>query len=63
MNVEDDWKILPHRRRSLKLVQVNDKPNLYVHRLPIDKTKFKHLQELKELLPKDVHSFYDQLPT
>lgn len=35
--------------------------NLYSTQLMIDGGKFKHLQELKTTIPKDYHSFYDNL--
>ncbi|XP_057176831.1 uncharacterized protein LOC130545917 [Triplophysa rosa] len=34
---------------------------LYSDRLKIKELKFKHLQDLKEVIPKDFHSFYDNL--
>ena len=37
-------------------------PRLFTARLPIKKTKWQHLQELKEIMPRDVHSFYDNIP-
>lgn len=37
-------------------------PPLYDSRIAIPKSKYVHLQELKTVLPADVHSFYDQLP-
>lgn len=36
-------------------------PNLYDRRLCITEAKYKHLQELKLVIPSDYHSFYDQL--
>ena len=35
---------------------------LYVLSIPIKKTKYQHLQQLKSVLPQDYHSFYDLLP-
>lgn len=37
-------------------------PPLRNNRIPIESTKFKHLQELKSVLPRDVHPYYDRLP-
>lgn len=37
-------------------------PLLYSSSIPIPKSKYVHLQELKAVLPIDVHPFYDQLP-
>ncbi|WAR08886.1 LOW QUALITY PROTEIN: hypothetical protein MAR_018844 [Mya arenaria] len=35
--------------------------NLYSHRLSIRKQKYEHLQQLKSVIPRDYHSFYDTL--
>lgn len=35
---------------------------LYKAKLPITKQKFDHLQILKQVIIKDYHSFYDNLP-
>ncbi|WAR05387.1 hypothetical protein MAR_020756 [Mya arenaria] len=35
---------------------------LHRNKLPIKHTKFQHLQQLKTVIPKDYHSFYDGLP-
>ena len=37
-------------------------PRLYESSIPIKKTKYQHLQQLKSVLPRDYHSFYDLLP-
>lgn len=50
-------------RRKIKKPRASDSmPRLYDARIPIPRTKYIHLQELKEVLPQDVHSFYDSLP-
>lgn len=38
-------------------------PQLYKDRQKIPREKFNHLQELKLSVPKDFHSYYDNLPT
>ena len=35
---------------------------LYENKIPLERTKFQHLQQLKAVIPKDYHSFYDGLP-
>ena len=62
INVNDDWKILPQRRKTQTLVQMEEIPKLYKRRLPIEKRKYNHLQEIKSVLPKDTHAFYNDLP-
>lgn len=37
--------------------------NKYEERLPIKKSKYKDLQKLKDFVPTEHHSFYDNLPT
>ncbi|XP_047036028.1 uncharacterized protein LOC124641835 [Helicoverpa zea] len=50
-------------RRKIKKPRDSDSmPRLYDARIPIPRTKYIHLQELKEVLPQDVHLFYDSLP-
>lgn len=52
------------RKKAIErnFTEFNSLPNLYKAAVPIDKTKYIHLQHLKESLPKDFHSFYDNLP-
>lgn len=57
----DEYKDLPQRTKMITLADVNIKP-LFKERLPIKSTKWKHLQDLKPTLDKEVHSFYDELP-
>jgi hypothetical protein len=35
---------------------------LYHMALPLKKSKYTHLQQIKQVIPKDYHSFYDSLP-
>ncbi len=37
-------------------------PALYMSPLKIKAQKYKHLQELKRVIPADFHAFYDALP-
>lgn len=55
LNLSDNFSELPRRIK---------KPNdevlvgaLYQSRIPVESTKFKHLQELKSVLPRDVHPY------
>lgn len=58
LSFDQDWEILPQRRR-----QVETGPKqLHGSSLKIKQSKFKHLQELKPFIPRDYHSFYDNLP-
>ncbi|XP_022829230.1 uncharacterized protein LOC111358350 [Spodoptera litura] len=58
INFDDDWTELPVRPRKLNSVAYSP---LHVAPIPIASTKFNHLQQLKEVLPKDCHLFYDNL--
>lgn len=54
-----EWKNLPRRRNeNVK----EDVPNLYKEPLKIEKKKYENLQQIKTVIEKDYHSFYDQLP-
>ncbi|WAR21214.1 hypothetical protein MAR_015188 [Mya arenaria] len=37
-------------------------PAAYVKPLVLKKSKYQHLQQIKEVIPKDYHAYYDQLP-
>lgn len=50
---------LEHRERKAQLGQVK---KLYTRQRKIKETKYKHLQELKVVIPAIFHSFYDDLP-
>ena len=54
---EDKWEIHP---ASINLRNVPPLP-LYTAPLKISFIKYSHLQEIKETIPKDAHSFYDNL--
>ncbi len=62
-NFDESWTALPknvHIKRGLS--RPTTVKQLYSKQLPIPKSKFSHLQELKKSLPSDFHSFYDSLP-
>lgn len=60
LKFDDEYKDLP-RRPSKVQVDVHLK-NLHERRLPIQRSKWIHLQELKSVVPEDFHNFYDSLP-
>ncbi|CAG9828328.1 unnamed protein product [Diabrotica balteata] len=56
----DPYKLLPQRRLKLNVIQ---RPTqLYLRPIPITESKWKCLQDLKLVLERDHHSFYDNLP-
>ncbi|XP_075155531.1 uncharacterized protein LOC142228881 [Haematobia irritans] len=55
-----EYEILPQRRATTyKSAQPSP---LYSNKIELSKKKWDHLQDLKNLLPKDCHHFYEQLP-
>lgn len=52
------WQPLPQRRNISKNVEPK---KLYTEQLSISESKYRHLQELKVLIDKDHHPFYDSL--
>ncbi|KAK3731892.1 hypothetical protein RRG08_043227 [Elysia crispata] len=57
---DEDWKELIVRGNSTS-IKHQPKP-LFSSQRQIAAAKFKHLQELKPVIPKDIHGFYDSLP-
>lgn len=49
-----------NRTRELSVSHIPDK--LYRNSIPIKKGKYQHLMQLKSVVPKDYHGFYDNLP-
>lgn len=64
LNHQDQYLDLPRRNKGNKKPSdcSVERPPLFNSRLPIDLVKFNHLQELKFVIPKDIHYFYDNLP-
>lgn len=60
LNYEDEWASLPTPRGQNSSAPEAPTP-LYSDSLKIQQSKYKHLQELKSVIPKDHHSFYDNL--
>ncbi|GFO24068.1 hypothetical protein PoB_005057300 [Plakobranchus ocellatus] len=57
---EEEWKELIVRGNS---TQINGQPRpLFSRQRKITAAKFKHLQELKSVIPRDIPGFYDSLP-
>ena len=61
INYTDQWRPLPQRQRKNK-ADDNTITGMYKAPMRITSTKWQHLQQLKKLLPKDYHHFYDALP-
>ena len=58
LNHTDAWTPLPRRSNKATATSTHQ---LYRQPRPIKKTKWDHLQQLKAVVPKDYHAFYDQL--
>lgn len=61
LNFDDEYKPLPQRRSSSTITNLEPK-RMYWERLTISQSKYKHLQDLKALIPSDTHAFYDNIP-
>lgn len=59
LSFQDEWTDLPVRPKRLETLP--DHPNLYMGPIPIEESKYRHLQELKELIPEDYRPFYQIL--
>lgn len=59
---DDSWAPLPMKRGDF-LPNASEYPSqLYTKQISVPKSKFDHLQQLKTVIPKDHHPFYDNLP-
>ncbi|KAI2652625.1 Bifunctional protein FolD [Labeo rohita] len=61
INHSDDWHPHPSHQLRNSTSDSHTVTPLYSDRLKINELKFKHLQDLKEVIPKDFHSFYNNL--
>ncbi|CAM4665805.1 unnamed protein product [Leuciscus chuanchicus] len=61
INHSDDWHPHPSHQLRNSTSDSHTVTPLYSDRLKIKELKFKHLQDLKEVIPKDFHSFYNNL--
>mgnify|MGYP006965682327 CR=1 FL=1 len=64
LDYSDEWELVPARKPYFKSCEdvPNNIPLLYKSQLKIMKSKYDHLQQLKEVLEPDCYSFYDTLP-
>lgn len=63
LNFADEWEDLPQRKdKNIRPMLFEDLPSLYKERIKIKKRKFNDLQELKTVLERDYHEFYDNIP-
>ncbi|KAK6179572.1 hypothetical protein SNE40_011899 [Patella caerulea] len=62
LNYGDEFSPLPRRAKIGEPSPLDEVPQLHEDPLPIKKKKYGHLQELKVVIPKDYHTFYDNLP-
>lgn len=57
-----NFSILKQRPNKNKLRKVQDYPQLFHNKLPISKTKYDHLQDIKSKINRNHWAFYDTLP-
>ncbi|CAG9812843.1 unnamed protein product [Phaedon cochleariae] len=57
---QEDYQPLP--KRPVHTHANFEKRSLYKTRIPISKQKYDHLQQLTEVLPAEVKTFYDEIP-
>lgn len=60
LSFDAEWLDLPVRAREIPIISTY--PRVHTQRCKIPSNKWKHLQELKTVLPRAVHHFYDNLP-
>lgn len=60
LSFDDEWKDLPQRLDKKHSVDTDVK-DLYSKEIPLTTQKYRDLLSLKPLLPKDYHSFYENL--
>lgn len=61
LQYDEEYRLLPHRPKNINLAQA-EFPKLHTAPLPITERKFKDLQEIKNVIPRDCWPFYDTLP-
>lgn len=61
-NLDYDSKWIPLPQRKPIINGINIPPKLYGSRIPITKSKFEQLQELKPVIEREHHDFYNNLP-
>jgi hypothetical protein len=60
--MERNFLDLPRRANVAELTGADRVNNLHASSLPIKATEYRHLQELKSVIPRDYHHFFDGLP-
>lgn len=60
IDISQDWQELPIRSQVIPPIEIY--PKLHSAPLKITKKKWSHLQDLKSVIPKDCHAYYDSLP-
>lgn len=60
LSFDDEWEDLPQRLDKKYSVETEVK-DLYSKEITLTSQKYRDLQSLKPLLPKDYHSFYENL--
>lgn len=60
LDYSEEFKPIPIRRSAA--ANIDDVQRLYRNPIPVQKSKFNHLQEMKIIIPRDHHHFYDSLP-
>lgn len=61
LDFDEEFKELPRRPKNVDWTN-EAFPKLFENQLKIQKIKYKHLQEIKEIIPQDYWDFYDALP-
>lgn len=61
-HTEEEWNQLPIRVKQQSNVNFDNIPQLYQERLKIKREKYEHLQQLKQSIEVDYHSYFDNLP-
>lgn len=61
LNFNEDFQNLPQMKNIAKPLSLCTFPQLHSESLKILNIKWKNLKDLKSVLPKDCHSFYDNL--
>jgi hypothetical protein len=63
LNFSDEaFQCLPRNARLHACSPVVEIPHLYQSRLPVKKSKYEHLQQLKGVVLPEFHDFYDNFP-
>ena len=61
LSFDDQFHEVPNRRNYVRPTPKDALTLLHSQSLSIKKSKYEHLQQLKSVVPKDYHTFYDSL--